>query len=334
MIVGTLEYMSPGAGGADQTGRRYAQRRVFAGRRLVRAADRRTPLPPTRGEETGYVDTLQRIREEEPAHLSARVRGSATSAEIAAQRASDISRLPKLLHGELDWIVMKALEKDRARRYETVNGLARDLERYLAGEPVEAGPPSTAYRLRKLAGRHRVGLAMAATVTAACSSLAWWSARGWRCAPVAPKPRRAPSTTFFATTSSRRQAPGRRPRPTPSLTRTSRSAPRWTGQRRASGKVRSAAAARERRSARRSAIRTSDLGLFAEARAQMERALELQRRLLGDEHRDTLTPDGHSRGHLHVRRQVRAGGVTPGNMRFGISRRAHGETEETTRQIS
>ena len=125
-----------------------------------------TPLPPTRGEETGYVDTLQRIREEEPAHLSARVRGSARSAEIAAQRASDISRLPKLLHGELDWIVMKALDKDRARRYETVNGLARDLERYLAGDPVEAGPPSTTYRLRKFAGRHRVGLAMAATMAA------------------------------------------------------------------------------------------------------------------------------------------------------------------------
>jgi hypothetical protein len=77
---------------------------------------------------------------------------------------SDLAQLPKLLRGELDWIVMKALDKDRARRYETVNGLARDLERYLSGDPVDAGPLSTTYRLRKFAGRHRVGLAMAVTM--------------------------------------------------------------------------------------------------------------------------------------------------------------------------
>ena len=63
-----------------------------------------------------------------------RLRRSPSSAEIAAQRQSDPSRLPKLLRGELDWIVMKALEKERARRYETANAFARDLERYLAGE--------------------------------------------------------------------------------------------------------------------------------------------------------------------------------------------------------
>ena len=65
------------------------------------------------------------------------------------------------MRGELDWIVMKCLEKDRSRRYETANGLARDLERYLADEPVEACPPSSTYRLRKLAGKYKKTLVTA-----------------------------------------------------------------------------------------------------------------------------------------------------------------------------
>jgi tetratricopeptide (TPR) repeat protein len=66
------------------------------------------------------------------------------------------------MRGDLDWVVMKALEKDRTRRYETANGLARDIRRYLDGDPVEAGPPSGLYRLKKFAGKHRAGLAVAA----------------------------------------------------------------------------------------------------------------------------------------------------------------------------
>src|ERR1017187_5677162 len=111
---------------------------------------------------TAYLEVLQRIREEEPVAPSARTRRSATSAETAAHRRSDPAHLPKLLRGELDWIAMKALEKDRTRRYETVNGLVRDVERALSGEPVEAGPPSATYRLSKLARKHRVALATAA----------------------------------------------------------------------------------------------------------------------------------------------------------------------------
>src|SRR5207249_4301023 len=66
-----------------------------------------------------------------------------------------------VLRGDLDWIVMKALEKDRARRYETANGLARDVERYLSGEPIVARPPSKFYRLQKLARRNKLAFAAA-----------------------------------------------------------------------------------------------------------------------------------------------------------------------------
>ena len=83
------------------------------------------------------------IREEEPPRPSTRLSGSGEAlVRISAQRKTEPAQLARLLRGELDWIVMKALEKDRGRRYETASGLARDVERYLADEPVEACPPS------------------------------------------------------------------------------------------------------------------------------------------------------------------------------------------------
>ena len=84
------------------------------------------------------------------------------------------------MRGELDWIVMKALEKDRNRRYETASGLATDLRRYLDDEPVQACPPSARYRFRKFARRNRVALAMASVVAIALIRCR----RGWRlCLP-------------------------------------------------------------------------------------------------------------------------------------------------------
>ena len=74
---------------------------------------------------------------------------------LATFRHTEPAKLKKLVRGELDWIVMKALEKDRTRRYETANGLARDIQRYLDDEVVEARPPSTGYRIGKFVRRHR-----------------------------------------------------------------------------------------------------------------------------------------------------------------------------------
>src|SRR5262249_4948387 len=84
---------------------------------------------------------------------------------IAARRKSNPRRLSRLLRGELDWIVMKCLEKDRNRRYETADALAQDLGRYLANEPVLACPPSALYRFRKFARRHKLPLLTAALVS-------------------------------------------------------------------------------------------------------------------------------------------------------------------------
>jgi non-specific serine/threonine protein kinase/serine/threonine-protein kinase len=126
-----------------------------------------TPLERAKVRKAAYLEILRRIREEEPTKPSTRLSEiSAATASISAQRKLEPGRLVRLVRGELDWIVMKALEKDRTRRYETANGLARDIERYLNDESVEAGPPSAVYRLRKLARKHRGLLATAGAFAA------------------------------------------------------------------------------------------------------------------------------------------------------------------------
>src|SRR5262249_54034666 len=94
-------------------------------------------------------------RESEPTTPSKRLSSTATRPAVAANRQTEPLKLGRLLRGDLDWIVMKALAKERDRRYETASGLARDVERFLNHEPVLAGPPGAAYRLRKFVRRHR-----------------------------------------------------------------------------------------------------------------------------------------------------------------------------------
>jgi serine/threonine protein kinase len=159
-IVGTLEYMSPeqaGMGGLDVDTRSDI---YSLGVLLYELLTGTTPLGRAKVREVSFGEVLRRIQEEEPPRPSTRLSDSGTDlAAIAARRNVEPARLTRLVRGELDWIVMKALEKDRSRRYETAGGLARDLRRYLDGDPVEAGPPSAAYRLRTLARRHRAALA-------------------------------------------------------------------------------------------------------------------------------------------------------------------------------
>lgn len=123
-----------------------------------------TPLEKQRFKEAAWDEIKRIIREEEAPRPSTRLSSSNTLASLAAGRQIEPAKLTKLVRGELDWIVMKALEKDRSRRYETANGFAMDVQRYLAGESVLAVPPSAGYRLRKFAGKHRAGLTTAATI--------------------------------------------------------------------------------------------------------------------------------------------------------------------------
>ena len=109
---------------------------------------------------TAALDEVRRIiREDEPPKPSTRLSAlGVTLTTVSANRQTDARVLGRSLRGELDWIVMKAIEKDRGRRYDTASGLARDVARYLAGDVVDAGPPSGWYRLRKFARRNRVVL--------------------------------------------------------------------------------------------------------------------------------------------------------------------------------
>jgi hypothetical protein len=112
--------------------------------------------------EAGLLEAFRVIREQEPPKPSTKASTSAALPTIAANRGLEPSKLTGLLRGELDWIVMKALEKDRARRYETANGFAADVQRYLAGEPVLAVPPSAGYRFRKFVRKHKARVTVAA----------------------------------------------------------------------------------------------------------------------------------------------------------------------------
>src|SRR5262249_17053193 len=121
-----------------------------------------TPFDRQRLHQAAFDELLRIIREEEPPKPSARLSGSREAlTTLSAQRRAEPAKLPGLVRGELDWIVMKAMEKDRSRRYQTANGLARDIHRYLADEPVEAGPSSAGYRLGKLMRRYKNALATA-----------------------------------------------------------------------------------------------------------------------------------------------------------------------------
>jgi len=124
-----------------------------------------TPFDKERLRAAGYDEMRRIIREEEPARPSTRLSTLGQAAvTVSERRQSDPKRLSQLLRCELDWIVMKTLEKDRNRRYETANGLAWDVQRYLNDEPVSACPPSSWYRLRKFARRNKAGLAVGGIV--------------------------------------------------------------------------------------------------------------------------------------------------------------------------
>ena len=161
-VIGTLEYMSPEQAELNQLDVDTRSDIYSLGVLLYELLTGSTPLEHKRVMKAGLLEMLRVIREEEPPKPSTRLSTSEQLPSIAASRGLEPKKLSGLVHGELDWIVMKALEKDRSRRYETANGLAQDVQRYLHDEPVQACPPSAAYRFRKFAqaepgGAGRVG---------------------------------------------------------------------------------------------------------------------------------------------------------------------------------
>jgi serine/threonine protein kinase/WD40 repeat protein len=155
-LVGTLEYMSPEQAEMSALGVDTRSDIFSLGVLLYELLTGSTPLSHKRVKAAAYAEVLRMIRDEEPPRPSTRLSDSGeTLASISANRHTEPAKLAGLLRGELDWIVMKTLEKDRSRRYETANGLAMDLKRYLSDEPVLACPPSAMYRLRKLVRRNK-----------------------------------------------------------------------------------------------------------------------------------------------------------------------------------
>jgi serine/threonine protein kinase/tetratricopeptide (TPR) repeat protein len=155
-MLGTPLYMSPEQ--AEMSGLDVDTRAdIYAlGVLLYELLTGTTPFDQRRLQAVAYDEFRRIIREEEPPKPSTRVStlGQAAST-VSANRKSDLKQLKRLFRGELDWIVMKALEKDRNRRYESASTFAADVQRYLAGEPVQAHPPSAWYRFRKFAGRKK-----------------------------------------------------------------------------------------------------------------------------------------------------------------------------------
>jgi serine/threonine protein kinase/tetratricopeptide (TPR) repeat protein len=183
-IIGTFEYMSPEQAEMSQLGVDTRSDIYSLGVMLYELLAGSTPLARQRLSDVGLAEVLKMIKDEEPPKPSTRLSTTLDAAKIAAARRTEPVQLGKLLRGELDWVVMKCLEKDRTRRYETANALARDIERYMHDEPVEAGPPGAGYRLRKLARKHRTalgiaGLFVAIMMLAVCVST-WQAVRATR----------------------------------------------------------------------------------------------------------------------------------------------------------
>ncbi|MEE8572389.1 MAG: LpqB family beta-propeller domain-containing protein, partial [Gemmatimonadota bacterium] len=164
-LVGTPEYMSPEQ--LEMTGLDVdTTTDVYSlGVLLYELLVGALPFDPKTLREAGWDGLRRLIREVDPPRPSTRVaQAEERAAEAATRRHTEIDALRKVVRGELDWITMRALEKDRTRRYQSAFTFAEDVERYLSDEPVQASPPSTAYTLRKFVRRHRAPVAAAAAI--------------------------------------------------------------------------------------------------------------------------------------------------------------------------
>ena len=179
-VVGTPEYMAPEQAEINQIDIDTRADVYSLGIVLYELLTGNTPLTRQRIGQAALLEVLRLVREEDPPTPSTRLSHAEALPSIAANRGMEPRRLARLVQGELDWIAMKSLEKDRSRRYETANALARDVQRYLADEPVEAGRPSASYRLRKFARKYRRTFRLAAagaTLLVGAAIVSLWQTR-------------------------------------------------------------------------------------------------------------------------------------------------------------
>ena len=159
-MIGTPLYMSPEQTELNSTDIDTRSDVYSLGVLLYELLTGTTPVSKEQLKQAAFDEIRRIIREEEPPKPSTRISTAEAAPSIAAQRHTEPAKLTRLVRGELDWIVMKALEKDRGRRYESASGFAMDVQRYLADEPVQARPPSAGYRFGKFARRNRGALAV------------------------------------------------------------------------------------------------------------------------------------------------------------------------------
>jgi serine/threonine protein kinase len=178
-LVGTFEYMSPEQAEMNAFGVDTRTDVYSLGVLLYELLTGTTPLERSRLRQAALDEMVRLIEEEEPPQPSVRLSSSDTLPKIAAARKTEPAKLSRLVRGEIDWIVMKCLEKDRSRRYDTASALARDIQHHLADEPVEACPPSAAYKLRKFARKNSKALILAgafALLLLAGTAISAWQA--------------------------------------------------------------------------------------------------------------------------------------------------------------
>jgi tetratricopeptide (TPR) repeat protein len=286
-LVGTPEYMSPEQ--ANSLGEDIDTRTDVYSLGII-LYELLAGVPPIELRKISFEEFLRRLREDEPPTPSTRIRTQdpATAAEVARKRRTEPVALAKQMRGDLDSIALKALEKDRSRRYGSPAELAADIGRYLRNEAVLAVAPSAAYRARKFVRRHRGSLVSAAAfVLVLLVATAVSIRQGLRAneeAAVAQAVNDFLQNDLLAQASAYQQSqPNTRPDPDLRIrTALDRAAARIEGK--FAGQPLVEASIRE------TIGRTYlELGLYRAAQRQVERALELRRRLLGEEHADTLT---------------------------------------------